>query len=113
METVPSIINLFIWSAAGAALLYGILLSLWIFKLPSGDSKMRDIATAIQEGASAYLLYQYRVVALVAAILAVIIYFALGGASAVGFLVGAFFSALAALRRVCFFSICQKRSLKV
>ncbi|RJP46385.1 MAG: sodium-translocating pyrophosphatase [Armatimonadetes bacterium] len=95
MEIIPNAINLLIWSAAGAALLYGIILSYWIFRLPAGDEKMGEIASAIQEGASAYLLRQYKVVALVAIGLAVVLYFALGMASAAGFLIGAVFSALA------------------
>ncbi|MBI4037087.1 sodium-translocating pyrophosphatase [Candidatus Daviesbacteria bacterium] len=87
--------NIVIWGGAVAALVYGFILSAWILRLPSGDDKMKQIASAIQEGASAYLLSQYRVVALVAIVLAAIIYYFLGQTSAIGFLIGAVFSALA------------------
>lgn len=87
--------NYLIWGGVAAALIYGFILIFWILKLPSGDEKMREIALAIQEGASAYLFRQYSVVALVALILAVVIFQFLGLNSAVGFLVGAIFSALA------------------
>ncbi len=95
MELLTSNISLLIWGACGAALLYGLILSGWILKLPAGDEKMMSIASAIQEGASAYLLRQYKVVAIVAALLFLGIYQFLGVNSAVGFLIGAIFSALA------------------
>ena len=84
-----------IWTGVGAALLYGLYLIVEILRRPAGDEKMQEIASAIQEGASAYLKRQYLVVAGVAAVLAITAYFLLGLNSAVGFLVGAILSALA------------------
>lgn len=99
MEVITSLIinysHYLIWGSAAAAIIYGLLLTYWIVKLPAGNEKMREIASAIQEGASAYLFSQYRVVAIVAILLALGIYLFLGTASAIGFLIGAFFSALA------------------
>ncbi|MBI4040076.1 sodium-translocating pyrophosphatase [Candidatus Daviesbacteria bacterium] len=89
--------NFLIWGAVAASLIYGGVLIGWIMRLPSGDEKMQSIARAIQEGAGAYLKRQYLVVAVVAVVLAAVIYFALGMTSAVGFLVGAICSALAGL----------------
>ncbi|MFN3266996.1 MAG: sodium-translocating pyrophosphatase [Deinococcales bacterium] len=68
-----------------------------ILRLPDGNDKMRSIAAAIQEGASAYLNAQYRAVALVAAILFVVLLFipGLGLTTAIYFLVGAAASAAA------------------
>jgi len=77
------------------AILYGLYLIAEILSKDAGDEKMQEIAKAIQEGAAAYLSRQYMVVALVAVVMAVLIYFALGQNSAIGFLIGAFFSALA------------------
>ncbi|MFH0937027.1 MAG: sodium-translocating pyrophosphatase, partial [Candidatus Daviesbacteria bacterium] len=95
MEIITNNVNLIIWGGAIAALLYGAILTFWILKLPAGDEKMREIASAIQEGASAYLMRQYSIVALVAAVLTVVLFLFLGLPSAIGFLIGAAFSALA------------------
>ncbi len=95
MDLISSYSNMIIWGAAAAALLYGLILSSWILKLPAGDEKMREIAAAIQEGAAAYLLRQTQVIAIVAVVLAALIYYFLGVHSAVGFIVGAVCSALA------------------
>ena len=56
---------------------------------------MKEISRAIQEGSSAYLGRQYKTVGVVAVILFVAIYLALGWLTAVGFLVGSIASALA------------------
>ena len=78
--------------------LYGLILTRWVLSKPQGDDKMREIAAAIQEGASAYLSRQYRTVAIVAVILAIVLLLVpdLGGwRVAVGFLLGAILSAAA------------------
>ncbi len=64
----------------------------------TGDSKMQDIAASIQEGAMAYLNRQYKTLAVFAILLFLLLGFALpenGFLVAIGFLVGAIFSALA------------------
>ncbi len=95
MDFIVSSTSLIIWGAVGAALLYGFWLILDIVRRPTGDEKMREIASAIQIGAAAYLKRQYMVVAVVAAALASLIYYFLGQTTALGFLAGAFLSALA------------------
>jgi K(+)-stimulated pyrophosphate-energized sodium pump len=78
--------------------LYGLILTRWVLSKPQGDDKMREIAAAIQEGASAYLSRQYRTVAIVAVVLALVLLLVpdLGGwRVAVGFLIGAILSAAA------------------
>lgn len=95
MEFILANSTLLILGAAGLALVYGLFLSSWILKLPSGDKKMQEIALAIQEGASAYLNKQYRSVAVVAAVLFIGLWYFLGQNSALGFLVGALASAAA------------------
>ncbi len=68
-----------------------------VLKQPTGTKEMQEIAAAIQEGAMAYLNRQYRTVAIVAIILAVLMYALLddGAKIAFGFLVGAVASASA------------------
>jgi K(+)-stimulated pyrophosphate-energized sodium pump len=93
----PEILNYFIWGGAVAATAYGLILAYLILKLPTGNDKMREIASAIQVGAMAYLTRQYMVVALVAVVMTVLIGLFISLNSAAGFIIGAFFSAVAGL----------------
>ena len=85
---------LFALVAAVFALLYGIMSIKWILGLPTGNDRMREIAAAVQEGASAYLNRQYTTIGIVGVILLVAIFFALGWQTAVGFALGAVLSGL-------------------
>ncbi|OGF77465.1 sodium-translocating pyrophosphatase [Candidatus Giovannonibacteria bacterium RIFCSPHIGHO2_12_FULL_43_15] len=77
----------------------GILFSLWawlkIKKSPSGDQKMEEISRAIEEGSRAFIKRQYKVVGIVALLIAILLYFFIDFISAIGFLVGGAASALA------------------
>src|SRR3989344_1895467 len=77
------------------AIAYSAYIMLWLKKQPSGNDKMREISRAIQEGSSAYLNRQYKTIAFVGIPLLVILYFALGWVTALGFLIGAIASTLA------------------
>jgi len=66
-----------------------------VLRAPSGDAKMKEIAEAIQIGAKAYLSRQYKTVAAVAVVVAVLIGWFLGLTTMFGFIVGASASALA------------------
>lgn len=77
------------------SILYGLFLSYRIIKNPRGDEKMNEIADAISAGATAFLKKQYSVVSVIGVVIFAILYFALGGLSAVGFAIGAVFSAVA------------------
>src|SRR3989344_1619305 len=81
--------------AGGVTLLYGVWLVSRILAAPAGDTKMGEIAAAIREGANAYLWRQNRTVAVVAVLLAGLLWGRLGPTAAGGFLLGAFASALA------------------
>ena len=61
----------------------------------AGDEKMQEVAHAIQEGAMAYLSRQYRTIAIVAVILAVVIGVALGPWVALSYLIGSIASGVA------------------
>ncbi len=93
-------LELLIFLSAALALAYAAVQTLVVLREDDGDEKMRGIASAIREGAVAFLRREYTVVFTVAIVLAVIIAFAfgitgLGPALAVGFLFGAAGSALA------------------
>ncbi len=77
------------------AIVVGAALTMNILRLPDGNDKMRAIAAAIQEGASAYLSAQYKEVAVVAGVLFVLLFAVLGATTAIYFLVGAAASAAA------------------
>ena len=76
------------------AVIYGLWTSKTILSLNAGNSKMQEIALAIQEGAKAYLNRQYKTIAVVGLIIFLIVWFFLGILSGIGFLIGAFFSGL-------------------
>lgn len=82
------------------SLLYAVYLIISVLKRDPGDEKMREIARAIQEGANAYLNRQTITIAVFTVIIFIVINFipSAGNQSlltAIGFLVGAIFSALA------------------
>ncbi len=78
-----------------AAIGYGLILTSLVLKKSAGDSKMQEIASAIQEGAQAYLKRQYKTVAIVAVVMVIIIDRFLGWHTALGFVIGAVASAAA------------------
>ena len=74
------------------AVLYGYIVGKQIMLASPGTAKMQEIASAIQEGAKAYLNRQYKTIALVGIIILFIITYALGIWVGLGYFIGAFLS---------------------
>lgn len=78
--------------ACGAlALLYGFFSIRSILSLSTGNAQMQSIASAIQEGARAYLYRQYSIIALVGLAIFALLTWLLGWYVGIGYLIGAFF----------------------
>ena len=89
----PALALPFALFAATVAILYGVIISFKIVSLDAGNLKMKKIADAIAEGASAYLSRQYLTIAPVAVFIFAVIWFLISLETAVGFLIGAVASA--------------------
>jgi K(+)-stimulated pyrophosphate-energized sodium pump len=89
--------NIVLFGVAGglAAVVFAIALIFLVLRVPTGNDRMREIAAAIQEGASAYLNRQYTVIAIIGVVIAAIIGFFVNWKTAVLFVVGAVLSAAA------------------
>lgn len=77
------------------ALLFALFLAQRINKMDPGTDRMKEIASYIEEGAMAFLRRQYRAMIVFVLVMAVIITFGINLLTALCFINGAFFSALA------------------
>ena len=84
-------LNLII-TAGFLAILYGYITGKHILSASPGNAKMQEIASAIQEGARAYLNRQYKTIAIVGIIILIILTYALGIWVGLGYFIGAFLS---------------------
>jgi K(+)-stimulated pyrophosphate-energized sodium pump len=75
-------------ACAGAAVLYGALVTQRLLSRSAGSERMREISGAVQEGARAYLTRQYTIIAGVAIVLAVLLIVLRNLDTAIGFVIG-------------------------
>lgn len=76
-------------------LLVALVLFLYVKKQPSGTAAMKDIADQIYEGSMAFLRREYSVLVVFLAVVALLLWWAIGGLTSISFLTGAFCSVLA------------------
>jgi K(+)-stimulated pyrophosphate-energized sodium pump len=88
-------ITQFYLAAAVVSVVFSIVLMRTLKKYSPGNEQMLAIRDAIREGSKSYLLRQNKTVAVVAVLIAIVLFFAMNGTVALGFLVGAVASALA------------------
>ena len=87
--------NMVLWGiiASGAlSILYGIWAARSVMAEDAGNDRMQEIASAIQEGAQAYLTRQYTTIAIAGTVIFLIVAFLLGPLVAGGFAIGAILS---------------------
>jgi K(+)-stimulated pyrophosphate-energized sodium pump len=77
---------------AGAAVVYGLIVTQRLLRKSPGNERMQEISGAVQEGAQAYLSRQYTIIAAVAVPLAVVLLVLQGWETALGFVIGAVLS---------------------
>jgi len=77
------------------SIVYGFVTGAAIIKSSAGNNKMKEIASAIQVGAKAYLNRQYKTIAIVGFVVLIIISFTFSFLVGIGYLVGATLSGIA------------------
>ncbi len=96
MQNIPfDMISWLIIGSGVLAIIFGILMVKNIMKVKTGTQKMQDIAAAVQEGATAYLNRQYKVIAVVGVVIFAGLGSVLGWYVAIGFAIGAVLSGVA------------------
>ncbi|MCE2494207.1 MAG: sodium-translocating pyrophosphatase [Alphaproteobacteria bacterium] len=83
----------FVLLCGALAILYGVFASRSVLAASPGNERMQEIASAVQEGAGAYLNRQYRTIAIVGLVVCILVFIFLGVFSGIGYLIGAVFSA--------------------
>ena len=89
--------NIVLFAVAGgvAAVVFAVILIGLVLRTPPGNDRMKEIAAAIQEGATAYLNRQYTVIAIIGIVIAIVIGLAINWRTAALYVVGAVLSAAA------------------
>ena len=90
-----NLLTIIVMFAVALALVYAAINFYLVKRLKEGNARMQEIAAAIREGANAFLLYEYRIVAIIAAAVAVLLALFIAWEAGVAFLLGALMSSAA------------------
>ena len=90
-----NLLTIIVMFAVVLALAYAAINFVLVKRLKEGNARMQEIAAAIREGANAFLLYEYRIVAIIAAAVAVLLTLFIAWEAGVAFLLGALMSSAA------------------
>lgn len=90
-----NLLTIIVMFAVALALAYAAINFYLVKRLKEGNARMQEIAAAIREGANAFLLYEYRIVAIIAAAVAVLLALFIAWEAGVAFLLGALMSSAA------------------
>ncbi len=94
--SIQSIFSLgFVGAAGASAIIFAILLAVWILRQPKGEKKVSDLSDTIYEGAMTFLNSEYKPLVIFVAIMGIILHVAVLPRAAYAFVGGAFCSALA------------------
>ena len=95
MDTFTETILIYTIIAGLLSIIYGFFTGKNILNSSSGNSKMQEIASAIQIGAKAYLNRQYKTIGIVGVVVLIIISIAFSPLVGVGYIIGASLSGIA------------------
>ena len=90
-----NLLTIIVMFAVALALAYAAINFYLVKRLKEGNARMQEIAAAIREGANAFLLYEYRIVAIIAAAVAALLALFIAWEAGVAFLLGALMSSAA------------------
>ena len=90
-----NLLTIIVMFAVVLALAYAAINFVLVKRLKEGNARMQEIAAAIREGANAFLLYEYRSVAIIAAAVAALLALFIAWEAGVAFLLGALMSSAA------------------
>ena len=89
------ILMLIVLFAVILALSFAVLNFYLVRKLKEGSERMQEIAAAIREGANAFIRYEYKIVAIIGSVIAVLLGLVISWETGVSFVIGASMSAAA------------------
>ena len=95
MNSLIETILLYTIAEGSLSIVYGFFTGRNILNSSAGNTKMQEIASAIQIGAKAYLARQYKTIAVVGVVVLVIIFFVFSPLVGLGYFIGATLSGIA------------------